>query len=117
MKKYVYLVILVGLVIAGCAKASYSKPNNIPVEGSEIITEATVPTLEECAYGGESVDLYIDKDNSTTVTELDKYIGSVMSCNGAPGITTESGCHDGHDNEDNGRGHKYGVRKNKHHDD
>lgn len=45
----------------------------------------------ECTNGGTRLDIYMDMDDSLTVTDGDTYEGSLVACNGANGLNGQDG--------------------------
>jgi hypothetical protein len=61
-----------------------------------------VEYLESCKNGGTALDLYLDLDDSLSVTEGDLFQGQLLACNGSngqDGLDGENGS-DGEDGED-----------------
>jgi hypothetical protein len=44
-----------------------------------------------CTAGGNSLDIYLDMDDTLTVTSLDTYQGSLITCNGVNGLNGTNG--------------------------
>ena len=47
---------------------------------------ADIPAGILCASGGRSLDIYVDMDDSSSVSDGDKYSSSLVSCNGLNGL-------------------------------
>ena len=45
----------------------------------------------DCTNGGTSLDIYLDLDDSLSVSEGDFYTGSLVACNGANGLNGKDG--------------------------
>lgn len=55
-------------------------------DGHSIVSKNEIPSEIECSNGGNRLDLYLDMDDSLTVSELDIYEGSMIACNGSNGL-------------------------------
>jgi hypothetical protein len=53
--------------------------------GHSLVSEFNDASDLECPNGGTRLDIFIDLDDSLTPTEDDKYLGSLVACNGANG--------------------------------
>jgi hypothetical protein len=54
-------------------------------------TQVSVESLACAGTGGSSLDIYLDLDDSLTLTEGDLYTGSLVACNGANGLNGQDG--------------------------
>lgn len=55
------------------------------VNGHSLVSAYTNATEVECTSGGTRLDIYIDLDDSLTSSSGDKYINSLIACNGSNG--------------------------------
>lgn len=92
MKK---VLVVLAVVLAGCS------PDKEVVEiikgddganGHSITSQISEASNCECGEsGGSRLDLFIDLDDSLSTTEEDLYQGSIVTCNGANGLSGENG--------------------------
>lgn len=84
--KYVFML----LVLAGCGGDNTSPQGINNSDGAQgprgftghsIVAQTVSATESECPDGGIRVDLYIDIDDSLTVSKGDTYQSSIVSCN------------------------------------
>lgn len=85
------LAILFSVLLFGCSPVTHSGMSFKGADGHSIIplTPGTLPGV--CSNGGSSVDLYLDLDNTLSVTEGDLYQSTVFACNGIDGAVGPAG--------------------------
>src|SRR5688572_25279810 len=78
--------ILILVLVAACTpkleKVSIVKGEN----GHSMVSMFGQPSEAECELDGSRLDIYLDLDDSLTVSEGDLYQGSLIVCNGANGL-------------------------------
>lgn len=90
--KCLKLAVLTALVSCGPTKESVSVIEGAPgakgSNGHSLVSESTQLELGslECASGGQSLDAYLDLDDSLSVSESDSYQSSIVACNGSNGL-------------------------------
>lgn len=67
--------------------------------GHSLVSRYHSPSLFECWTGGTRLDIYIDMDDSLSVSHGDIYQNSLVACNGKNGRDGRNG-HDGEDGQD-----------------
>jgi hypothetical protein len=103
MKK---ILICLALVLSGCAdKTTVEMRQGLPglngTNGADGLNGSNGHSLVsqfvetscwlECANGGTRLDIYLDMDDSLSVSESDLYTGSLLACNGANGLNGQTG--------------------------
>ena len=73
--------------------------------GHSLVSSYSSASELECATGGNRLDIYLDLDDSLTVTEDDVYQNSLVACNGLNGLQGLPGL-DGVDGETGPRGRR-----------
>lgn len=78
------------LSIAGCGQntVDYSLTAK---DGHSLVSQYQHPTELECPSGGNRLDVYVDTDDSLSVTPGDKFLLSLIACNGANGLDGSNG--------------------------
>lgn len=78
-------LIIMSLVLMGCSR-EYQKEVREGIQGHSLISQSSI--LEkgslECPNGGTKLKIYLDMDDSLTITESDKPSGELISCNAEP---------------------------------
>ena len=88
MNKYMLIVLLV--IITACNK----RIDQISVtanDGYSVVSEYSSASSVECETDGTRLDLYLDLDRSLTASSGDRYLNSLVSCNGLNGLNGENG--------------------------
>ncbi len=67
------------------------KSGNSGMNGHSLVSEYTESCQLECSNGGTRLDLYLDMDDSLSVSEGDLYSNSLVVCNGSDGLNGQSG--------------------------
>lgn len=76
------------ILLTACAKDRNIEATITGVDGKNghsITSVYNKATELECESGGQRLDMYLDLDDSLDVSESDKYVNSLVSCNGANG--------------------------------
>lgn len=87
--KAIILIFLTFLVI-GCDKRT-DQATVTAVDGHSVVSVYNESSEFECSNGGQRLDLYLDIDYSLSVTEGDRYMNSLITCNGNNGLNGEIG--------------------------
>src|ERR1035437_1569026 len=99
------LVLLSIVVMAGCASSSDKEviklipgpqgptgaQGPVGTNGHSIVSNFIEATDFECDNGGTRLDMYLDKDDSLTVSDGDLFENSLIACNGADGTNGSDG--------------------------
>lgn len=93
MKKFLVLAVGIAL-LAACSPSKeivtvISGPPG--ANGHSLSSQFLSATEFECANGGSRLDIYLDLDDSFSASEGDRYLGSLIACNGANGLQGEQG--------------------------
>jgi hypothetical protein len=60
-------------------------------DGHSVVTQTQPASTRECLTSGTRLDLYMDRDDSLSVTRSDSYLSSVITCNGLNGLQGVAG--------------------------
>lgn len=92
MKKLALLTIFA--ILAGCS----IRPEVVQIlkgdpgaNGHSLVSEYGDSESLECRGGGSRLDIYVDLDDTLSVTEGDLFQGSLIACNGANGLDGAQG--------------------------
>lgn len=94
MKK---LTLILAIIIAGCTvqleevKILKGDPGQDGANGHSLVSQFVESCKLECQNGGSRLDIYLDLDDSLSVSEGDLYQNSLVACNGANGLNGEDG--------------------------
>jgi hypothetical protein len=83
------MILLVMVLIAGCANDRNLEATVTAIDGRNghsIVSEYKQSTQLECESSGSRLDMYIDMDDSLTVSQGDVYANSLIACNGLNGL-------------------------------
>lgn len=97
--KSLFILLITALLTVSCAErttvATISAKNGINgtngVNGHSIVSLVTSASSTECTTSGYRTDMYIDIDDSLSTTESDKYLNSLVICNGTNGLQGAKG--------------------------
>lgn len=107
MKKLLFL----GLVFVACNKKT-NVATVTAVDGTDgsnghsVVSMYNESSELECQNNGQRLDLYLDLDDSLSVSEGDQYMNSLVTCNGVNGLNGVAGQNgnDGQDGQDGAQG-------------
>jgi hypothetical protein len=92
-----FRMVLVLTLLTGCGlkketvQINDGKDGKDGQNGHSLVSEFNDASELECPNGGTRLDVFIDLDDSLTPTEEDKYLGSLVACNGANGKDGQDG--------------------------
>lgn len=84
-----HLILIPVIFLTGCC-FPWLEVDTFGVDGANghsVLSESSPASVDDCPNGGTKLDLYLDVDNTKTITVKDTYEGSVLACNGANGDT------------------------------
>lgn len=106
--KSLILALFLGLALAGCAPKK-GDPGDVGPKGSQgdagaegpagpqganghsLVSETVAASALECAVSGQRLDIYVDLDDSLSLSAGDQFSSSLISCNGANGLDGAQG--------------------------
>lgn len=83
-------ILLLTLVVASCSPRLGINGHD-GKNGHSMVSEYNTPSGMECSNGGSRLDVYLDMDDSLTVSSNDTYQGSLVACNGMNGLAGAQG--------------------------
>ncbi|MGH7240790.1 MAG: hypothetical protein ACREGB_00660 [Candidatus Saccharimonadales bacterium] len=97
MKKLIAMLCMVAM-FAGCGKQSYElaagptgAAGTSGANGHSLVSQYVTADEAACPNGGTELDIYLDTDDSLTVSATDIYQGSMIACNGSNGLNGTNG--------------------------
>lgn len=95
MKK---LLIAMTFVMAGCGQVGPQGPKGDSGDqgpagnnGHSLVSQIVAATSLECPSSGQRLDIYLDRDDSLTVSAGDTFQSALIACNGANGLNGVQG--------------------------
>lgn len=88
-----YLLMILLLLIVACDKRT-DQATVTAVDGKNghsVVSVYNESSELECSNGGQRLDLYLDLDDSLSVTEGDTFMNSLVTCNGLNGLNGAQG--------------------------
>lgn len=103
--KQLLLALALGLALVGCAgpkgdagSVGASGPQGNQGDqgvagsnGHSLVSETVAASALECAVSGQRLDIYVDLDDSLSVSAGDQFQSSLIACNGANGLNGQDG--------------------------
>lgn len=96
--KQILLALVLSLALVGCGKegakgetGSVGPQGPQGANGHSLVSEVVAASALECAVSGQRLDIYIDLDDSLSLTTGDSFISSLVACNGANGLNGAQG--------------------------
>lgn len=85
------IAFVVTMFSIGCSSSQDLEVKIIGKNGHSIVSESLSASEIECETSGTRLDMYLDLDDSLSVTSSDQWLNSVVVCNGANGLNGING--------------------------
>lgn len=92
MKKYVMCLLVLVLSSCSAPREVVQVYKGAPgLNGHSVVSSYVQENSFVCENGGTSLDMYLDMDDSLSVSEGDLYLNSLVACNGFNGLNGQNG--------------------------